>query len=375
MSKLQLISEELSNACSAADMRPLINSLVMRPRLRLDQLRRYERSEAKRFRKPGYVMTATDPHQGDQAPGKPKVSVIIISYNMAREVPRTVQSFLPPYQRGLEPGDVEVIVLENGSPHPIAPEIIAQWPESVRYINIENPEKSPAKALNYGAEIARADVICPLIDGARMASPGLLQTGLSALRCGERTFAATIGFHIGRKLQQIAVTEGYNQEKEDHLIASIEWPKNGYRLFDIAAPAGSSRAAWFGAIAETNAPILTKKLFEEVGGYDERFNIPGGGLVNLDFLNRVVGDETIDYFLLMGEATFHQFHGGVTTSRHVQLEEDDGETTWSKYVRQYEAIRGEAFSTPSRKPMLFGSFPREAAEIARRGIVNVMNAG
>ena len=303
---------------------------------------------------------------------RPLVSVIIISYNMAREVPRTVHSFLPPYQRGLEEGDVEVIVVENGSPLPIPQDVVSSWPHQVRYVHIADAHPSPAKALNYGVALARADIVCPVIDGARMASPGLLAAGLKAVACSPRSFVATISFHLGEKLQQLAVKEGYNQDVEDALIESIEWPKNGYRLFEIAAPGGSSRSTWFGTISESNAPLMPKPLFKEFGGYDERFDIPGGGLVNLDFLSRIIEDETIDYFLVMGEATFHQFHGGVTTSRHIQLKEADGETTWTKYARQYEQIRGHRYRHPGRKPILFGQFRDDAAEIAAKGLKNII---
>lgn len=303
---------------------------------------------------------------------KPLVSVIIISYNMAREVPRTVHSFLPPYQRGLDQGDVEVIVIENGSPFPIPQDIVSSWPNEVRYVDIADAHPSPARALNYGVALARADIVCPVIDGARMASPGLLAAGLKAVACSPRSFVATISFHLGEKLQQLAVKEGYNQDVEDALIDSIEWPRNGYRLYEIAAPGGSSRSTWFGTISESNAPLLSKRLFREIGGYEERFDIPGGGLVNLDFLSRIVQDKSIDYFLVMGEATFHQFHGGVTTSRHIQLKEADGESTWTKYARQYEQIRGYRYKHPGRKPILFGTFPGDAAEIAAKGLENII---
>ena len=298
----------------------------------------------------------------------PKISVVIICYDMAREIERTVHSFLPPYQTNLDPDDVEVIVLDNGSNRPPAAETINSWPRNVRYIFLENAHPSPAKALNFGASIAKANIICPVIDGARMASPGLLASGLSALKYSERTLAATISFHLGDELQQIAVTKGYNQEVEDELLRTIDWATNGYRLFEIAAPGGSSRSAWFGTISESNAPILRKSLYNEVCGFDERFDIPGGGFVNLDFLSRLLQTPDVDYFLIVGEATFHQFHGGVTTSRHVQLPEEDGETTYAKYNRQYEKLRGHRYSHPSKRPKLFGEFNLNAVEIASRGL-------
>ena len=313
---------------------------------------------------------AVPPEQSEGA--NPKVSIVIICYNMAREVPRTVRSFLPPYQKELQPEDVEVIVLENGSSQPVAEEVRMSWPGNVKYIQIKDPKPSPAHALNFGVKIARAPIVCPVIDGARMASPGLLSSALKALKISDQAFVASIGYHLGSKLQQEAVDEGYNQAVEDELIRSINWPQDGYRLFEICAPAGSSRAAWFGTLAETNAPFLTKSLYESLGGYDERFDIPGGGLVNLDFLNRAVERLGIDYMLVMGEATFHQFHGGVTTSRSVALKEADGESTWSKYIRQYEDIRGRPFQVTDRRPILFGSFPPAASSVAKRGLEYVL---
>ncbi len=302
----------------------------------------------------------------------PKVSIVIICYNMAREVPRTVTSFLPPYQKDIESEDVEVIVLENGSSLPVPEHVRMSWPANVRYIQLDDCRPSPAHALNYGVRISRAPVVCPVIDGARMASPGLLSTALKALEFSDQAFVATIGYHLGAKSQQDAVNEGYNQAVEDDLIASINWPEDGYRLFEICAPARSSIAAWFGPISESNAPLLKKSLYETVGGYDECFDIPGGGLVNLDFFNRVVQQADVDYMLIIGEATFHQFHGGVTTSRHVRLKEADGETTWSKYARQYEAIRGKPYCGPARRPILFGPFPAQASGVAMRGLEHIL---
>lgn len=297
-----------------------------------------------------------------------KVSVIIVCYNMAREVPRTVHSFLPPYQLDVEAGDVEIIVVENGSIAPIPPSIVAGWPANVRYHRILDAHPSPASALNIGAAISTAPVICPVIDGARMASPGLLRSALTALSMRPDGFVASVGFHLGQKRQQDAVLEGYNQTVEDGLLDSIGWPRDGYRLFEICATAGSGKTAWFGPMAESNAPFLSRELYEELGGFDERYDFPGGGLVNLDFFNRAVEKVDRPYFVLLGEGTFHQFHGGVTTSRHVNQPEADGETTWSKYARQFEEIRGRPYWTPTRRPVLIGEFPKQAAQVGRNAL-------
>ena len=299
----------------------------------------------------------------------PLLSIILIAYDMAREVPRTVFSLLPPYQQGVSAQDIDIIVIDNGSAHPIPEAIRKNWLETVRYHFIKDARPSPAHALNFGAAIARGTYLCPMIDGARMASPGLVAGALSGARlAGPRGLVATLGLHLGPDHQARSAAMGYDQAQEDCLLDSVGWQQDGYRLFEIAALAGSAKCAWFGPLAETNAPVLSKTFYEETGGFEEAFDLPGGGLVNLDFFNRALAAAGEDYVLLLGEATFHQFHGGVTTSKPVNEKNALGETEWERYARQYAAIRGKAYATPPARPILFGRFDNRAARIAQLGL-------
>ena len=293
----------------------------------------------------------------------PQISIIIISYNMAREVPRTVQSFLPPYQNDLSPDEIEIIVLENGSSNPIPKSVRESWPENVRYIKVENPHPSPAKALNQGVEMARGEWVCPVIDGARMVSPGVINAAKAMMKAHENPVIATIGYHLGHKTQQINVDFGYNQEEEDKLLDSINWPDEPYKLFEISSLGGSAKAGWLQTLMESNVPFMKKSFYQSISGFDEAFDIPGGGLVNLDFFKRCVEHPETQYVLLLGEASFHQYHGGVTTSRRVGMPSQTvkGKTTWEVYSEQYEAIRGASYKGPTVKPIIYG----EHYEVAR----------
>ncbi len=286
----------------------------------------------------------------------PLFSVVIIAYNMAREVPRTVQSFLPPYQSAIDPKDIEIIVVENGSLEPIAESIIAQWPDNVRYIHIKDASPSPAKALNLGVSSSRGRWVCPVIDGARMVSPGLLEAAAKIIKLYNNPVIATLGYHLGHRLQPENVRRGYDQTVEDRLLANINWPSDPYRLFEISCLAGSSQKGWMAPLAECNTPILNRKLYEDIGGFDEAFDIPGGGIVNHDFFKRIIDHADTDYILLLGEGSFHQFHGGVTTSQSVGTpsETDEQRSVWDLYIEQYEAIRGVGYEPPSKTPILFG---------------------
>lgn len=311
--------------------------------------------------------------KSDPQPKRPLFSVVIISYNMAREIPRTVQSFLPPYQTDISYEDVEIIVMENGSPRPVNPDVIATWPKNVRYINIDAPHPSPARALNQGVKLSRGRYVCPVIDGARMVTPGVLSAAREAAQIHDTPFIATIGYHLGDKVQQENVAFGYNQEVEDNLLASITWPETPYRLFDISSAGGSARETWFAPIAESNTPIMTRDFYDTLGGFDEGFDIPGGGLVNLDFFKRAVEHPNSRYILLIGEGSFHQYHGGVTTSRSINeiSLEDATKTTWDIYTEQYEALRGETFKVSTRRPRLYGELRPEALRQSLKSAVYV----
>lgn len=60
---------------------------------------------------------------------------------------------------------------------------------------------------------------------------------------------------------------------------------------------------------------------------------------------------------VLGEATFHQIHGGVSTSvtRETQRE------LWKTYTDQYESIRGRPFETSRKEREFIGHMPHKQA--------------
>ena len=46
---------------------------------------------------------------------RPKLSVVVVCYEMAAQIKNTLRSLLPPYQRGVETSDYEIILIDNGS--------------------------------------------------------------------------------------------------------------------------------------------------------------------------------------------------------------------------------------------------------------------
>lgn len=290
---------------------------------------------------------------GDTAHGrKPLLSFVVISYDMVREVPRTVRSCLPPYQRGALPGDIEVIVVENGSSDPIPADIHKAWPDAVRYVHMPDPRPSPAAALNYGARLARAPYICPVIDGARILSSGIFEAFQDVRHLAPYPVIATLGYHLGKVPQQF--NPDHTPVVEDALLAHINWAHAPHRLFEISCLGGSSSAGLLANPAESNAVIIDSRFYGLIGGYDEAFATPGGGFVNLDFFKRCIEHPLATYFLLIGEGTFHQVHGGASTTHDPKIKPGDSRPIIQDWAVDYEGIRGEPFKESLRKPILYG---------------------
>ncbi len=280
----------------------------------------------------------------------PRLSVVLVVYNMRREAPRTLHSLSAAYQRQIDPRDYEIIVVENGSPEPLERAAVEEHGDNFRYFFLEDPAPSPAYAANFGVSRAKGRHVGILIDGARIVSPGMLNQALAALDAFERPVVSTLAFHLGPDFQTRSVAKGYDQQQEDELLASVKWPEDGYRLFEISAFAGSSENGWFLPIAESSCLFLPQDLYAELGGFEEAFAAPGGGLVNLDFYYRACQLDGSTLVTLLGEASFHQVHGGAMTN---QVPEESVRL-WKIHDEEHYRIRNAHFTMPTRAPVFFG---------------------
>ncbi len=291
----------------------------------------------------------------------PSLSFIVVAYNMERELPRTLFSLSRDYQQGVEEIEYEVIVIDNGSSPPFGNRKVEQFGSIFRYYYLKDPPPSPAFALNYGVKKSKGEVVCLMIDGARIVTPGVVKWALTAFNAFKDPTVAVLGWHIGPQIQNLSILSGYNPQKEDLLLQKINFPKDGYRLFEISTLTPSCPFGWFPPFSESNAIFIKKDSYWRIGGYDERFDFPGGGLTNLDFFRRAVMREGSDLIVLLGEGTFHQIHGGVATN----VPPDEQRRRFALWAEQYRRLHGEDYRPPEKAPVYLGQIPQSALPFVR----------
>jgi len=268
-------------------------------------------------------------------------------------------------QRGIAAGDYELVVVDNGSPRPVDREACEAFGATIRWLDVEDPTPSPAPAANLGIREARAELVGVFIDGARMASPGLLAHALCAARLHDRPVISTLSYHLGHRPQYEAVPAGHDEAAETALLATVDWESNGYRLFDVSVP-GHRGFVWSRRPFETNGLFMPAPLWNELGGFDEQFVSAGGGLVNPDSFERAVALPGVKAISLLGEATFHQVHGGVSTNP------ETADAPLADWHAEFERLRGRRFGGPTEPILCVGTpAPEAATAMMRRGVTAI----
>jgi len=291
-----------------------------------------------------------------------KLSVILIAYDMAREIPRTLVSLSRGYQAGARELDYEVLLVDNGSPAPLDEGIWRKSDVPVKLIRIANASSSPASAINRGLQAAAGEIVCIMIDGAHILTPGVFRMALSAYQAFQDAVVTIRYFYLGIGEQTETVFKGYNKSTEDGLLERIQWPNDGYRLFEIGTPlrSGASRITWFNHMPESNCFFMKRTLFQELGGAEERFDFPGGGFLNLDMYKRAVEAPGITPVQIIGEGSFHQLHGGITTnSGH-----EKRKALLHDYREQYAQIRGHREVMSEASFIYMGHMPTVPSNIS-----------
>lgn len=293
-----------------------------------------------------------------------KLSVIVVAYNMTREVPRTLQSLTKDYQLDSEELEYEVLVIDNGSSDALDGEAVRAFGPHFHYHYLSDPPPSPAFAMNYGTQQSTGDILCFIIDGAHLLTPGVFKFALASFRAFDQPIVATRYFFLGPGDQNDSILEGYDKTREDAMLEKINWPSDGYRLYEIGSPLQGNvpKVTWFNKMLESNCLFMHRSIFAEIGGADERFDIPGGGFLNIDIYRQACELAGTQPVLLIGEGSFHQLHGGTTTN--VTPEQRDARV--AGYQEQYRRLRGEDLKPSDKDVYYIGHLPTLKSKIHMR---------
>lgn len=291
---------------------------------------------------------------------KPLTTIIVIFYNMRREARRTLFTLTAGYQRGVTEDQFEVVAVDNGSDDPLSAAEVTSFGRNFHYHLEEDPLPSPARALNRAIRRVETPYVTCMIDGARMLSPGVLLNTFSVLRAFDEPFVYSLGMHLGAKIQNESLLEGYDQAAEDRLLAPVPWRDNGYRLFTVSALSIACRDGFFSPIEETTCFTMRRDTLLNLGGFNESFILPGGGVVNQDIFKVITESGEVEPVMLLGEATFHQFHGGVATNVSIADHPID------QFREEYRRVRGVEYVMPTVEPLYWGRISEETRQFVVR---------
>jgi cephalosporin hydroxylase len=283
------------------------------------------------------------------------LTVVVVFYNMHREAHRTLRSLSHAYQEGLDDLSYEVLVVENGSrdDERLGAAFVESFGPEFRYLDLgDEATPSPVGALNRGIRESRGTNLALMIDGAHVLTPGVLRFGLAGLRTFEPAIVATQQWYVGPGQQGEDLETGYDTAYEDRLFDTIDWPHDGYRLFEISHFIGDRD--WFDGLWESNCMFVPRSLLEQVGGFDERFSMAGGGYANLELYERLGSAPDVTVTTIIGEGSFHQLHGGTTTN---QADPVERRARVFGYGRNYAEHRGRPFAGPGKPLHYVGRMP------------------
>jgi glycosyltransferase involved in cell wall biosynthesis len=307
----------------------------------------------------------------------PKVSVIVIGYKMPGQLENTLRSLYADYQRGVSEEDYEVIVMENSSVANLREPFVQNLPSNFRYLLREESAATPVYAVNEAFALCRAPLICLMIDGARMVSPGIIQNALMAYAITPGAIVAVPGYHLGNDEQHMVDGVEDQLAFEQQLLASVNWEADGYELFRISTFSGANRRGYLQPIMECNCIFASADNFAAIGFANTDFQLPGGGSINLHMYRSLGMLPDTRLFVTPGEGSFHQYHGGVTTSSY-----EEREAEIEKHRIQLHSYWPEGFHSLRREPTLIGeispqsvSFLQDSLEFAQKRTKRLTNQG
>lgn len=290
-----------------------------------------------------------------------KLSILVIAYDMPVQAMNTLLSLSSGYQRRVQSSDYEVVVVENRSQRCLDGTAVEALPGHFRYFLRDEPGVSPAAAINFGVEQCRGEILGLFVDGARMATPGLVELVLAAARGYSSPLVCAPAYHLGGERLHEVTEPMQRLQAEQELLQELHWQNNGYRLFEGASWSEGNKKGCLQPLMEANALFVRRDRWLQSGGANEAFDMPGGGCLILHTYRTLAMMPENQLIVLPGEGNFHQYHGGVTTSHG-----DDRSEKIAQFSRHLDTFWGGRWKSVTREPVLLGRVGAEAQALFQR---------
>ena len=297
-------------------------------------------------------------------PQQPKLSVIVVAYNMPQQAMNTLYSLSPGYQSGTSVDDYEVLVVENDSGNNLTNDAVIALGSNFHYQLRQESGVSPAPAINEALAQCRGKYVGLLIDGARMLTPRALKYALQALS-SPGAVVTVPGYYLTEQGKTEQGTKELEAAEilalEQRVLAENNWQQDGYQLFRHACFSNGNRHGYLEPMMECNALFCERSLLDGLGGAEERFNLKGGGALNLHMYRQIATADKTQLIALPGEGNFHQFHSGTSTTPG-----EERDVLVRTFKTQLDEFWPDGFKGVRREPALFGTIGQQALPFLQR---------
>lgn len=249
----------------------------------------------------------------NQVSQKLSILIVIGSYNMRKQVARTIISLSPKYQITSN-SHITISLIDNASDEQIEDlccQTLAPW--NFECIRNESKTIPIHYAINSRINQSNEDIVGVMIDGARLCSSRIIEHAEWIIRNDPYSVVSIPNYQLGECMQMrnnTATSDEFNVK----LLGSINWPHSTTRdLINISflEPHAGIKTPLF----ESNCLFFSRKLWEIVHGFDMKFTRMDGGFASADLFSRLVNNDLSKLFILRNEGTFHQYHQGSTTDK------------------------------------------------------------
>jgi hypothetical protein len=181
-------------------------------------------------------MSSTDPH----------VSIVVVLRASTEHGDDSLHSLSAHHQRHVESEDYEIVIVEEGPLPAFGRERATAHGDNVRHFHA--PEGA---SLDFLLERTRASLVGFVGVGPHLVTPRLVEHLLHAKKVSECPAVFVPEYRIG----------GGEKETAAALLATVDWRRNGYALFDIGGFRDDAYGGFFGTTAATNTVFLSKEAW------------------------------------------------------------------------------------------------------------------